>query len=128
MTNEECLISSILSEAQKKFNQKNFKEALDIISLLITKNFKILALRAKIYYYQSEYYKSLQDCEECLKLSVNDNTNTYIEIYQLEVLNYIKMFDLDKAKEKLKKCQNINKDILKNSELFFLIQQEEKKK
>ena len=127
MTNEECLISSILSEAQKKFNQKNFKEALDIISLLITKNYKILALRAKIYYYQSEYYKSLQDCEECLKLSVNDNTNTYIEIYQLEVLNYIKMFDLDKAKEKLKKCQNINKDILKNSELFFLIQQEEKK-
>ena len=69
MNYEECFISSILAEAEKKYNEKNFKEALDILSILITKNYKILSFRAKIYYYQSEYFKSLKDCEECINLS-----------------------------------------------------------
>ena len=96
MNYEENFISSILSEAQKKYNQKNYKEALSILTLLLTKNYKILSLRAKIYYNLSEFYKSLKDCEECLNLILTDNNdNNRIEIYQLIVLNHIKMFDLE---------------------------------
>ena len=131
MNKEENYISSLLSEAQEKYNQKEFDEALNILSLFLTKNYKILSFRAKIYYYQSEYYKSLKDCEECINLAINDknnsNSNNYIEIYQLAVLNHIKMFDLESAKEKLKQCQKINKDNPKNSELLLLIKEEEKK-
>ena len=127
MNYEESFISSILSEAQKKYNENNFKEALDILSILLTKNYKILSFRAKIYYYQSEYYKSLKDCEECINMSLNDNNINNIGIYQLAVLNHIKMFDLESAKEKLKQCQRIKKDSPKNNELLHLIQQEEKK-
>ena len=127
MNYEESFISSILSEAQKKYNENNFKEALDILSILLTKNYKILSFRAKIYYYQSEYYKSLKDCEECINMSINDNNINNIGIYQLAVLNHIKMFDLESAKEKLKQCQRIKKDSPKNNELLHLIQQEEKK-
>ena len=127
MSYEECFISSILSEAQKKYSQKNYKEALSMLSFLLTKNYNILSLRAKIYYYISEYYKSLKDCEECINLSLNDNNINKIEIYQLSVLNLIKMFDLESAKEKLKECQIINKENSKNSELLNLIEQEEKK-
>ena len=128
MSNEECYISSILSEAQQKYSEKKYKEALSVLSLLLTKNDQILSLRAKIYYNLYEYYKSLKDCEECLNLLLNENNNSKkIEIYQLEVLNHIKMFDLESAKKKLKHCQKINKDNLKNNELLHLIQQEEKK-
>jgi len=128
MNYEESFISSILSEAQIKYDEKNFNEALDILSMLLTKNYKVLSFRAKIYYYQSEYYKSLKDCEECINLLLNDKNNkNKIEIYQLSVLNHIKMFDLENAKEKLKKCQKIDKNNPKNNEILYLIQQEEKK-
>ena len=128
MNYEENFISSILYEVEKKYNQKKYKEALSILSSLLTKNFKILSLRAKIYYYLSEFYKSLKDCEECLNLTLNDNNdNNKIEIYQLLILNHIKMFDLENAKEKFNKFKKINKDNSKNSELLHLIQQEEKK-
>jgi histone-lysine N-methyltransferase SETD3 len=123
MKSEEDFITSILFEAQGEYNKKNYKEALNIVSLLLTKNYKILSLRAKIYYNQSEYYKSLKDCEECINLAPKDNNN--LDIYQLQVLNYIKMFDLEKAKVILKECQNISKNNPKNEELLSLIQQEE---
>ena len=124
MNKEEDFVPSILFEAETEFNKKHYKEALNIISLLLTKNYKTLSLRAKIFYNQSEYYKSLKDCEECINLSSKDNNN--LEIYQLQVLNYIKMFDLDNAKIALKECQKISKDNPKNSELSSLIQQKEK--
>ena len=125
MTTDESLISSILTESQNEFNKKNFKEALNIISLLLATNYKTLSLRAKIYYYLCEYYKSLKDCEECINLSPKDVNN--IELYQLQVLNYIKMFDIESAKEKLKQCHNLNPENQKNKELSLLIQQEEQK-
>ena len=124
MNKEEDFVPSILFEAETEFNKKHYKEALNIISLLLTKNYKTLSLRAKIFYNQSEYYKSLKDCEECINLSSKDINN--LEIYQLQVLNYIKMFDLDNAKIALKECQKISKDNPKNSELSSLIQQKEK--
>ncbi len=124
MNKEEDFVSSILFEAETEFNKQHYKEALNVISLLLTKNYKTLSLRAKIYYYLSEYYKSLKDCEECINLSSKDNNN--LEIYQLQVLNYIKMFDLDNAKIILKECQKLSKDNPKNSELSSLINQNEK--
>ena len=125
MNKDEDFISSILFEAQSEYNRQNYKEALNIVSLLLTKNYKTLSLRAKIYFKQSEYYKSLKDCEECIKLSTKDNNN--LEMYQLQVLNYIKMFDLDNAKIVFKECQNISKENQKNDELSSLIHQEEQK-
>ena len=127
MNSNESFISSLLSQAQIKFQQKKFKEALDILSLLLTKNYKILSFRAKIYYYQSEYYKSLNDCQECINLTLTDNNINNIEIYQLSVLNHIKMYDLESAKEKLKQCVKIDKNDPKNNELSLLIEEEEKK-
>ena len=126
MNSNESFITSLLSQAQIKFQQKKFKEALDILSLLLTKNYKILSFRAKIYYYQSEYYKSLNDCQECINLTLTDNINN-IEIYQLSVLNHIRMYDLESAKEKLKQCEKIDKNNPKNNELALLIEEEEKK-
>ena len=56
MNKDEDFISSILFEAQSEYNRQNYKEALNIVSLLLTKNYKTLSLRAKIYFKQSEYY------------------------------------------------------------------------
>ena len=127
MNNNESFISSMFSQAQIKFQQKKFKEASDLLSLILSKNYKILSFRAKVYYYQSEYYKSLNDCQECINLMLNDNNINNIEIYQLSVLNHIKMYDLESAKEKLKQCEKIDKKNPKNSELLALIEEEEKK-
>ena len=79
-----------------------------------------MSLRAKIYYNLSDYYKSLKDCEEYIKLSKNNK----IEIYQLSVLNYIKMFDFEKAKEVLGHIKGKNKY---NKEFQLLIEREEKR-
>ena len=125
MNKTEDLITSIFSEAQNEYNNKNYKEALNKISLLLTKNYKSLSLRAKIYYNLSEYYKSLQDCEQCISLSPKDVNN--LELYQLQVLNYINMFDLDSAKFIFKECQALSKDNQKNKEILSLIISEENK-
>ena len=55
MNKQEDFVSSILFEAETEFNKQHYKEALNVISLLLTKNYKTLSLRAKIYYYLSEY-------------------------------------------------------------------------
>ena len=125
MNKTEDLITSIFSEAQNEYNNKNYKEALNKISLLLTKNYKSLSLRAKIYFNLSEYYKSLKDCEQCITLSPKDVNN--LELYQLQVLNYINMFDLDSAKFIFKECQALSKDNQKNNEILSLIISEENK-
>ena len=125
MNKTEDLITSIFFEAQNEYNNNNYNEALNKISLLLTKSYKSLSLRAKIYYKLSEYYKSLKDCEQCISLSPKDVNN--LELYQLQVLNYINMFDLDSAKFIFKECQAISKDNPKNLEIFSLILEEEKK-
>ena len=122
---EEHILSN-LNEIQNNFNLKNSSEVVNFtsISLNSKNNIELLSLRAKIYYNSSEYYKSLKDCEEYINLSKNNKIKANIEICQLSVLNYIKMFDLEKAKEVLGhiKCKNKY-----NKELQLLIEQEEKK-
>ena len=125
MTKTEDLMTSIFIEAQKEYNNKNYKEALNKISLILTKNYKSLSLRAKIYFNLSEYYKSLKDCEQCITLSPKDVNN--LELYQLQALNYINMFDLDSAKFIFKECQTLSKDNPKNAEILSLIHEEENK-
>ena len=125
MTKTEDLMTSIFIEAQNEYNNKNYKEALNKISLILTKNYKSLSLRAKIYFNLSEYYKSLKDCEQCITLSPKDVNN--LELYQLQVLNYINMFDLDSAKFIFKECQALSKDNPKNAEILSLIHEEENK-
>ena len=125
MTKTEDLMTSIFIEAQNEYNNKNYKEALNKISLILTKNYKSLSLRAKIYFNLSEYYKSLKDCEQCITLSPKDVNN--LELYQLQALNYINMFDLDSAKFIFKECQTLSEDNPKNAEILSLIHEEENK-
>ena len=113
-------ISFNLNEIQNKFNLTISSEIANF-----TKNdIELLSLRAKMYYNSSEYYKSLKDCEEYIKLIENNTIKDNIEIYQLSVLNYIKMFDLERAKEVLAHIKGENEY---NKELQLLIDQEEKK-
>ena len=118
-------ISSNSLEMQNKFNLDKLSQLNFTSKSLNSKNdIELLSLRAKMYYNSSEYYKSLKDCEEYLELSKNNKSNDIIEIYRLSVLNYIKMFDLEKAKEVLGHIKFENKY---NKELQLLIEQEEKK-
>ena len=129
--NKDIASLELYNEIQNKFNEKKYEKALNIISkneTNLTSNCKILLLRAKIFYNRLEYYKSLKDCEKCINLLEHKNKKNFIEIYQLSVLNYIKMFDLENAKEKFKLCQIIDKNNIKNKELFLLIKEEGKKK
>jgi len=118
--------SSNINEFQNKFNLNNSSEIINFTSKSLNSksNIELLYLRAKIYYNSSEYYKSLKDCEEYIKLSKNNKINDSIEIYQLSVLNYIKMFDIEKAKEVLGQIKVKDKY---NKELQLLIEQEEKR-
>ena len=127
MTSEEIFISSIVDEAKNYYNKNKYKEALKSLSVLLTKNYNILSLRAKIYYALKEYYKSLKECEDCINLTNEKNSSVNTEIYQMAILNHIHMFDLESAKEKLKICEKINKNSSKNKDLQKIIQNEEKK-
>ena len=63
--------SSNINEFQNKFNLNNSSEIINFTSKSLNSksNIELLYLRAKIYYNSSEYYKSLKDCEEYIKLS-----------------------------------------------------------
>ena len=127
MTAEEIFISSIVDEAKNYYNKNKYKEAIGSLSVLLTKNYNILSLRAKAYYALKEYYKSLKECEDCINLINEKKSSINIEIYQIAILNHIYMYDLESAKEKLKICEKINKNSSKNKDLLKIIQTEEKK-
>ena len=95
-------------------NEKNFNNINELIEI------------AKSKYEIAEYYKSLKDCEKIINSLNNEKNNSFIEIYQLIVLNYIQMFDLEKAKEFLKECESIDVNNNKNKELSMLIEKEER--
>ena len=116
-----------INDIHNKINHNNYVEVLNNVSKSftnITDNYSFLLFRARKNYEISEYYKSLKDCEQYLNLT-NDYIN--IEICHLLVFNYIKMFDLEKAKEKLNICEKLDKNNLNNKKLFSIIQQEENK-
>ena len=92
----------------------------------VINNTEEIIYRAIKYYKKLEYYKSSKECEKLMSLADIDNKNK-IEIYQLQAFNYIKMFDLEKAKEFLKLSEDIDINNLKNNEINALIQEEEKK-
>ena len=92
----------------------------------VTINVESIIYMAIKYYNKSEYYKSSKECEKLIGISDIDNNNK-MEIYQLQAFNYIKMFDLEKAKEYLKLSENIDINNLKNKEINALIQEEENK-
>ena len=75
----------------------------------------------------AEYYQSLKYCEKIIDNLNYEKNISYIEIYQLIALNYIQMFDLEKAKVFLKICESIDINNNKNKEILLLIQEEEKK-
>ena len=89
--------------------------------------YKKFLTKAKIYYKIAEYCESLKYCEKIIKILNYDKNISYIEIYQFTALNYIQMFDLEKAKEFLKICESIDVNDDKNKKILSLIQREEKK-
>ena len=75
----------------------------------------------------AQYYQSLEYCEKIINILNYEKNISYIEIYQLIALNYIQVFDLEKAKEFLKISESIDINNNKNKEILLLIQEEEKK-
>ena len=126
----EKTISPKLIQAQIQFDQKNYTGALNnILNSFVnqTNDLEMLSFRASIYYHISDYYKSLKDCQKYINLTKNEKKYINISTYHLTVLNYIKMFDLESAKEALEQCKKIDKRNKYNKELYELIKQEENK-
>ena len=112
-------ISQKLKETQIKYKHSSIS--------LDTKNISRIFSFAKKFYHNSDYYKSQKYCRQIINITKEKEINDIITIYQLSVLNYIKMFDLESAKEMLKQCENIDNNNIKNKELSSMIEEEEKK-
>ena len=108
--------------ANDKFQKSKYEESLKIINTVKTKDYDFYLLRSKIYFSINDFYLSLQDSNQCIKLQENN-----IEPYEISCKNYINMFDIESAKillEKMKtKFPSSSKEIKK---IDNLINQKEK--
>ena len=108
--------------ANDKFQKSKYEKSLKIINTVKTKDYDFYLLRSKIYFSINDFYLSLQDSNQCIKLQENN-----IEPYEISCKNYINMFDIESAKillEKMKtKFPSSSKEIKK---IDNLINQKEK--
>ena len=108
--------------ANDKFQKSKYEESLKIINTVKTKDYDFYLLRSKIYFSINDFYLSLQDSNQSIKLQENN-----IEPYEISCKNYINMFDIESAKillEKMKtKFPSSSKEIKK---IDNLINQKEK--
>ena len=86
--------------ANEKFQKSKYEESLKIINTVKTKDYDFYLLRAKIYFSINDFYLSLQDSNQCIKLQENN-----IEPYEIACKNYINMFDIESAKNLLEKMK-----------------------
>ena len=76
--------------ANDRFQKSKYEESLKIINTVKTKDYDFYLLRSKIYFSINDFYLSLQDSNQCIKLQENN-----IEPYEIACKNYINMFDIE---------------------------------
>jgi histone-lysine N-methyltransferase SETD3 len=86
--------------ANDRFQKSKYEESLKIINTVKTKDYDFYLLRSKIYFSINDFYLSLQDSNQCIKLQENN-----IEPYEIACKNYINMFDIESAKNLLEKMK-----------------------
>ena len=91
--------------ANDKFQKSKYEESLKIINTVKTKDYDFYLLRSKIYFSINDFYLSLQDSNQCIKLQENN-----IEPYEISCKNYINMFDIESAKILLEKMKTNKKN------------------
>ena len=64
--------------ANDKFQKSKYEESLKIINTVKTKDYDFYLLRSKIYFSINDFYLSLQDSNQCIKLQENN-----IEPYEI---------------------------------------------
>lgn len=89
--------------AKKFYNEKQFDQALKNLELIKEKDASFYLLRAQVYYSINEFYLSNEDTKKGISLQ-SDN----ISFYHLSAMNYIAMFNIDKAKEVISNYESKN--------------------
>ena len=84
----------LFDKASSLYKEKQYDQALKSLGLIKEKDAAFYLLRAQIFYALNEFYLSNEDIKKGITLHPDN-----IQLYNLSVLNYIAMFNIDKAKE-----------------------------
>ena len=84
----------LFDKASSLYKEKQYDQALKSLGLIKEKDAAFYLLRAQIFYALNEFYLSNEDIKKGITLHPDN-----IQLYNLSALNYIAMFDIDKAKE-----------------------------
>ena len=84
----------LFDKASSLYKEKQYDQALKSLGLIKEKDAAFYLLRAQIFYALNEFYLSNEDTKKGITLQPEN-----IQLYNLSALNYIAMFNIDKAKE-----------------------------
>ena len=84
----------LFDKASSLYKEKQYDQALKSLGLIKEKDAAFYLLRAQIFYALNEFYLSNEDIKKGITLHPDN-----IQLYNLSALNYIAMFNIDKAKE-----------------------------
>lgn len=84
----------LFDKASSLYKEKQYDQALKSLGLIKEKDAAFYLLRAQIFYALNEFYLSNEDIKKGITLNPDN-----IQLYNLSALNYIAMFNIDKAKE-----------------------------
>ena len=86
--------NSLFDKASSLYKEKQYDQALKSLGLVKEKDAAFYLLRAQIFYALNEFYLSNEDTKKGITLQPEN-----IQLYNLSALNYIAMYNIDKAKE-----------------------------
>ena len=86
--------NSLFDKASSLYKEKQYDQALKSLGMVKEKDASFYLLRAQIFYALNEFYLSNEDTKKGITLQPEN-----IQLYNLSALNYIAMYNIDKAKE-----------------------------
>ena len=86
--------NSLFDKASSLYKEKQYDQALKSLGMVKEKDAAFYLLRAQIFYALNEFYLSNEDTKKGITLQPEN-----IQLYNLSALNYIAMYNIDKAKE-----------------------------